>query len=186
MKFKAEVYIQAKLCQLASDDFISAEGLLSGTVKTLEQTKRHPKGIMIQTLIMNTQLLALEGMMLISTRYMTTYSTYKTFLESSKETVYGHEKSVLEYALKKTDFYEAIYQNAQKANTNAEHKHNQIPKKSYSIKEDMDETQLLDNLIKLRKYIAQWSLTRNNSESGLLTTLETNLAQIANYISDTK
>ena len=36
MKFKAEVYIQAKLCQLASDDFISAEGLLSGTVKTLE------------------------------------------------------------------------------------------------------------------------------------------------------
>ncbi|MBR5266972.1 MAG: hypothetical protein IKU20_02105 [Lachnospiraceae bacterium] len=186
MKYKAEIHIQNRLCHLAADDLVAAEGLLNGVVKALDQTKRHHRGIMIQTMLLNTQLIALETLMVISKRYLTIYSEYRNFLETSKETAFGHEKSILEYSLKKIEYLEMTSQSAQKACTSAERRHNLIPKKSYTVKEDLNEEQLLDSLNKLEKYIGLWSLARNSNESGNLSTLQTNLIQIINYIKDIK
>lgn len=185
MKFKAEIYIQSRFCQLAADDFLSSEALLTGLAKELEKTKRHPRGIMIQSLILSTQLTILETVMLISNRYVTIYSNFKSFLEAQKTLASVADRKLVEQLLARQTYLSSIYEKALKAGVTAEHKHNLIPKKSYSIKEDMDIAQHIDSLRKFHKYITQWCSVRNNSESGVISSILINLEQIVNYISDT-
>lgn len=185
MKFKAEVYIQSRLCHLAADDFLQSESLLTGLVKELEKTKRHSKGIMVQSLILSTQLTILETVMLISNRYVTTYTSFKNWLEAQKILASTADRKMIEQILSRP-YLEGIYNAAVKADIAAEHKHNLIPKKSYSIKEDMDIAQHVDSLRKFHKYITQWCSVRNNSESGVISGILANLEQIINYISTTE
>ena len=183
MKFKAEVYIQSRLCHLAADDFLQSESLLTGLVKELEKTKRHPKGIMIQSLVLNTQLTILETVMLISNRYTTTYNNFVNFLEEQKSIVSPSDLKLIEQALARQTYLANMYDGATKSGVTAEHKHNLIPKKSYSIKEDMDTEQHIDSLRKFHKYITQWCSVRNNNEAGAIADVTTNLEHIINYIS---
>lgn len=186
MKFKSEVFIFHRLCQLAADDYLSSESLLIDLVKELEKTKRHPKGVMIQSLIVNTQLTALETTMLISKRYITTYLDFKNFLEAKKTLAStSADKKLAEQVLARP-YLEGIYNSAEKAMIAAEHKHNLIPKKSYSVKENMDVEQHLDSIKKLHKCIYQWCSVRNNSETGIISNILSNLNQIINYISTTE
>lgn len=185
MKFKAEVYIQSRLCHQAADDFLQSESLLTGLIKELEKTKRHPKGIMIQSLILSTQLTTLEIAMLISNRYVTTYTNFKNYLEAQKMLVSTAECKMIEQILSRP-YLEGIYNAAVKADVTAEHKHNLIPKKSYTIKEDMDLEQHVESLKKFHKYIGQWCSVRNNNEAGVITDITTNLNHIINYISMTE
>lgn len=185
MKFKAEVYIQSRLCHQSADDFLQSESLLTGLVKELEKTKRHPRGIMIQSLILSTQLTILETMMLISNRYVTTYTTFKNWLNAQKTLASTADRKMIEQILSRP-YLEGIYNAAVKAVVTAEHKHNLIPKKAYTIKEDMDLEQHVESLKKFHKYIGQWCSVRNNSEAGVISDITTNLEHIINYITSTE